>query len=586
MEWSLKELYDGFDSPEYKADAENLKKEIDRIVAWSRENLTDFNDAGPKLETYISARNSFAKYLNLYQYSFLIAQTYAENQNAIKNMELCEELFAELVPSEFLFKKYLLALGDSLADLIENSDVLKAHKFFLEEQREAGKHLLTEEQEITVAKFKITGSSSWEKLRDYLKSMLTIKIESDKEIPFAEARALAYSGDPETRKKAYFAELEAYKKIDAALSFSLNSIKGEAITESEMRKYDSLLDSTLFNMRMDRESLDAMLGALKNNLPAFRKYLKHKARLLNRPEGLPFYDLFAPIGSSDKSYSFQEAVEFVETNLSKVNPKAGEFVKKAAEKPGRDVYPREGKVGGAFDDGIYSIGESRILLNFTGVFDDITTLAHELGHAYHDSLVQKETYINSFYTSPIAETASVMQETITAKAAAKNAPPEEAAAIMESYIQGMTQVIVDIYSRFLFEDELIKRRKGGALSSEELSEIMLDAQKEAYGDALSVYHPYMWAAKSHYYDASANYYNFPYAYGLLFAKGLYALYLERGESFLELYDSILQNSGKYNLRDLAALAGIETRDPAFWEKSFSIIKSEIDEFINFSNMSI
>ena len=476
-------------------------------------------------------------------------------------------------------------MGDKLESLIENSEVLKAHAFFLAEQREAGKHLLTEEQELTVAKFKITGSASWEKLRDYLTSMLTVKL-ADKEIPFAEARALAYSPDPATRKRAFAAELEAYKKIDAALSFSLNSIKGEAITEAETRGFDSVLDSTLFSMRMDRETLDAMLSAIKKNLHVFHKYLKHKAKLLNRPEGLPFYDLLAPAGASGKTWAFADAAEFVAANLSKFNPKAGEFARKAVGKNWIDVYPREGKVGGAFDDGIYSIGESRLLLNFTGIFEDISTLAHELGHAYHDSLVQQETFINSYYTSPIAETASVMQETVAAKAAAENAPPEEAAAIMENYIQGMTQVIVDIYSRFLFEDELIKRRKNGALSVAELSEIMLRAQKEAYGDSLSVYHPLMWAAKPHYYSAESNYYNFPYAFGLLFAKGLYALYLERGAEFLELYDSILQNSGKYNLRDLAALAGVETREPAFWEKSFSIINNEIDEFIKFSFMSI
>ncbi|MBZ4668564.1 MAG: family oligoendopeptidase, partial [Defluviitaleaceae bacterium] len=378
------------------------------------------------------------------------------------------------------------------------------------------------------------------------------------------------------------AELKAYDKIAEASAASLNGIKGEVITESKMRGYHSPLEMTLIHSRMDQETLDAMFSSIMESLPSFRKYLKKKAELLGHKNGIPFYDLFAPMGEVEMKFTYEEAKDFIVKNFSKFSPALGNFAKNAFEKRWIDAEPRDGKRGGAFCSNIHAIKESRILSNFTGTFNDVVTLAHELGHGYHGECLKNETYLNSDYPMPIAETASIFAETIIINAALKEASPEEAFAILESDLMSSTQVIVDIYSRFLFEDELFKRREHGSLSVNELKKMMLESQKEAYGEGLdeNYLHPYMWVCKPHYYYADYNYYNFPYAFGLLFSKGLYALYLERGETFVKEFDDLLAATGKSNLVDVAKKMNIDLHSVEFWKNSLKLIEKDIDKFIH------
>jgi oligoendopeptidase F len=212
----------------------------------------------------------------------------------------------------------------------------------------------------------------------------------------------------------------------------------------------------------------------------------------------------------------------------------------------------------------------------------MTTLAHELGHGYHGAKLMEETYVNAEYPMPIAETASIFCETIVKEAALKNANEDEAFTILESDIGDAGQVIVDIYSRFLFESELFRRREEGAVSVNELKEIMMDAQKQAYGNGLdhNHLHPYMWTCKPHYYYASHNFYNFPYAFGLLFAKGLYAEYLKRGDEFVEAYDKLLSVTGKNKIAEVTMEMGIDVRNVDFWRGSLKLIERDIEKFIN------
>ena len=249
-----------------------------------------------------------------------------------------------------------------------------------------------------------------------------------------------------------------------------------------------------------------------------------------------------------------------------------------------DVEPREGKVGGAFCAGIHTLGESRILLNFGGSFGDVVTMAHELGHGFHGECLKNESILNSNYPMPIAETASTFCETIIKKAAIKDATEKEALSILETEISDCTQVIVDIYSRFLFEKSVFEERKESALTVERIKELMLNAQKEAYGDGLdeNYLHPYMWAWKPHYYDANYNYYNFPYAFGLLFAKGLYAEYLKKGSDFVSEYERLLSITGKNKIADITKEVGIDIHDKEFWKNSLKTIEEDIEKFIMLS----
>ena len=284
------------------------------------------------------------------------------------------------------------------------------------------------------------------------------------------------------------------------------------------------------------------------------------------------------------NFTYDEASKFIVKNFKSFSDDLANFAQKAINNDWIDVEPREGKVGGAFCAGIHTLGESRILLNFGGSFGDVVTMAHELGHGFHGECLKNESILNSNYPMPIAETASTFCETIIKKAAIKDATEKEALSILETEISDCTQVIVDIYSRFLFEKSVFEERKESALTVERIKELMLNAQKEAYGDGLdeNYLHPYMWAWKPHYYDANYNYYNFPYAFGLLFAKGLYAEYLKKGSDFVGEYERLLSITGKNKIADITKEVGIDIHDKEFWKNSLKTIEEDIEKFIMIS----
>lgn len=588
MRWDLDVLYTSFDSPECKRDWELLCEMVEALKKWAGENLQTSDQAIAKMEQYITRLTAIMqKEYRLFSFAELSASVEAKNEKALQLSERIRDLAVEKVEPKVLFQKWLGSIAN-LDELISQSALLEEHRFFLQEIAEQSKYMLSEKEEIILAKMKNTGSNAWTKLQEMLSSTLLVDMTVDgepKQLPLPVVRNMAYEKDPEVRKRAYEAELAAYKKIEESSAAALNGIKGEVITIAKLRGYASPLDKTLKDSRMDQETLDAMLTAMRESLPAFRRYFRKKAELLGHSNGLPFYDLFAPVGEADMRFSYEEARNFIVKQFANFSQKLSDYAAKAFDNRWIDAEIRDGKRGGAFCDNLHVVGESRILANFTGSFYDVSTLGHELGHGYHGECLVNEAFLNSDYPMPIAETASILCETIIANAALKEASTEEAFSILENDISGAAQVIVDIYSRFLFESELFARRENGSLSVNELNEMMLKAQKDAYGDGLdaSSLHPYMWVCKPHYYSADYNYYNFPYAFGLLFAKGLYAEYLKKGDAFVQQYDELLSVTGKKSVADVAAIMDVDVRSVDFWRNSLSLIEKDIATFITLAD---
>jgi pepF/M3 family oligoendopeptidase len=583
--WSLDALYKSFDAPEFKQDMQKLDQELEKIQKWTEKNLADTQNAAQKLEQYIRMMNDFYHlYTRLAGFSSLTLSTEAKNEVALKYEDIFDEKVTHLTKPEVTFTKWLGKL-ENLDAIINSNEYVKQHEFFIKEKANENKYLLSDEEEILIAKMKNTGSNAWAKLQEMLSSTLLVDITVDgeqKKLPLPVVRNMAYSENAKLRKTAYEAELENYKKIEVSSAASLNGIKGEVITLAKMRGYASPLEMTVLNARMDMQTLDAMLTAIRESLPAFHKYYRKKAELLGYKNGLPFYEMFAPMGNVDMKFTYKEARDYIVKNFRTFSDSLADFAANAFDERWIDAEPRDGKRGGAFCSNLHVIKESRILANFDGSFSNMTTLAHELGHGYHGANLMDETFVNAEYPMPIAETASIFCETIVKEAALKSANSEEAFSILENDIGDAGQVIVDIYSRFLFESELFRRRETGAVSVNELKEIMLDAQKQAYGNGLDhdQLHPYMWACKPHYYYASHNFYNFPYAFGLLFAKGLYAEYLKRGEEFVAAYDRLLAVTGKKKIADVTMEMGIDVRKVDFWRGSLKLIEKDIEKFIN------
>lgn len=584
--WSLKELYPSFTSKEFLEDLDKVDKNINELKVFS-ENLNKEEDTLRTLEDIINnLENIYLLISKVASFASLTVSADSKNVEGRKYLDVINNKNSLLAEPLTKIYKWIASI-ENIDEVINKSTLLKNHEFIIKEIINKNKYMLSDKEEAIIAKMRTTGSDAWSNYKDYLISTHKVDINVDgkeESLPLTVVLNMAYSKDPEVRKKAYEAEIKSYEKIEEGVAAALNGIKGEVITTSNLKGYKSPLHMTLEESRMDEDILNAMLTAIKESLPTFRKYLKRKAEILGHKNGLPFYDLYAPVIEKEMKFTFEEGKAFVEKNFRKFSDNLADFVLKAFENNWLDVYPKEGKVGGAFCASIKDIGESRILLNYGNSFSDVVTMAHELGHGFHGECLNNETMLNSEYPMTLAETASNFCEILIKKSAVKEASKEEAFAILEAEISDCNQVIVDIYSRFLFESEVFEKRKESSLSVEEISNAMLNAQKEAYGDGLdnNYLHKYMWTWKPHYYYATANFYNFPYAFGNLFAKGLYAEYLKRGDSFCKEYEELLAVTGKNMVADVTKIMNIDVHDVNFWRNSLKLIEEDIEKFIELS----
>lgn len=583
LNWNLDKIYLSFESDELKKDKLYLKELLKKSIEEFRE---DFKNINSEVLAKFIKRNSeiITLFERLFSFGQLSFSSNVKNEKALELIEYCEELLILDKELDVLFKE---ALKNYDLELSDNA-YLKEHEFYLQEQKETASTLLDKKEELLMEQMKNIGCRAWEKLQDTLTSTLQVKYTDEENIekvlPLSEIRNMAYSNKSSVRKNAYEAELASYKNIELSVGAALNNIKAQSIKESQMRGYKNVLDITLKKSRMEEETLNAMLSVIKDNLPKFAAYFKRKAKILGHEKGLPFYDLFAPIGEAHMNFSIEEAREFILENFYSFSQNLGQMAEKAFDEKWIDFLPKDGKVGGAFCYNLHNIGESRILTNFTGSLSDVLTLAHELGHAYHGYTLKNESILNSSYTMPIAETASIFCESIVKNAALGKADKASKITILEQDISDSMQVVVDIYSRYLFESRIIKEREEKSISVDKLKEYMLESQKEAYLDGLDHehLHEYMWLCKGHYYSAELNFYNFPYAFGLLFSKGLYARYLKEGENFIKKYDELLSVTGKNSIEKIGKFMDIDLHKKDFWQNSIDLILKDIDSFLELS----
>ena len=570
-EWSLKEIYPSFESEEFKRDFErfsNFREVFNGLTL--EDNLESIKAAIAALEEFSVLSSRLGNYINL----TLTANTTDETAN--KYRTLFGNAYAALNSA---YTKVYKFIGSVETD-ITSDESLKDYEFYFAEAKKQYKHLLSDELEDVIAKFSISGGDGWEQLFEAMTSGVEGEFKGEK-VTLSEIRNMAYDADAAVRKEAYETELKMYDTIKEPIAFALNNIKQQVLTETSLRGFESPLAQTLEASRMSRKTLDALLEAIREYLPQFRAYLKHKAALLGHENGLPFYDLFAPIGESSRRFTIEESKEFLLENFKGFSEDLAEMTKEAYENNYIDFLPRKGKVGGAFCSNLPFIKQSRILTNFSGSLSDVVTIAHELGHAYHGLHIENHRVLNQEYSMPVAETASTFNENIVMNTVIKQASDAEKVALLESQLQDTTQIIVDIYSRYLFESAVFENREKSFMFSKDLEKLMLDAQKEAYGDGLDpdAMHPYMWACKPHYYSSGLSFYNFPYAFGGLFSKGLYAIYQEQPEGFVEKYQELLRATTVTSAEDTAKVLGVDVEDSAFWKKALAQIADNIEQFI-------
>ena len=575
--WDLTVFYKDFDDPEFKDDLARLPKEIDAFTAAIAAPAED------EVEKLVSLVHQEEALSNLFErLSLMIELTLSVDANNKAANAAMAPLMRAVMGSSLAsnaFSRYLASL-ENLDAIINADDELKARAFALREAAEDAKHQLPEALEKPVLKMQLSGGEAFSQLRDKLDATLLVDYDG-KQIPLSAVRALAYDGDADTRRRAYEAELASYKKIELPMSFCLNNLKAEGETMAALKGYKGVLDMALAHSRMDEKTLEAMWTAIREALPELREYFKAKGRLLGHENGLPFYDLFAPVGQSTRTYTVEEARALLLDLFGKFCPEMGEMMRTAFDEGWIDMYPREGKSGGAFCSGYYAKNISRVMTNFAGSASDVSTLAHELGHAFNNRMLHHKPIMMTETPMPLAETASTFNETLLISQLLKTATPEEELTLLDSCLTEQTQTMVDIYSRFLFEQKVVAAQADHALDVDELKETMLWAQEQSYGDGLDpeYRHPYMWACKSHYYSTGVHFYNFPYAFGGLFARGLYARYEKEGEAFVPVYCDLLSRFGSDTIANVTASVGIDVTTPDFWREAVESVLVQVRRFV-------
>jgi len=592
--WDVSNIYSGLEGDDFQQAVSRLEAELEddrafydcknirRLETLPSAVTTELTQLAVELISRANERLRLADTLESFVYAFFST----ESSNPIANREKSrlEALSATRQKLDVRLEAWIGSLEPLLDELVASHPTLSEHEYFLRQTARESRYLMPETLEGLAADLCIDGPVAFGNLQTKVTSQLEVPFEVDGQVehlPIAKVQNFRFSPDPALRRRAYEAELEGWRSISTTVAACLNAIKGAAQTLELRRGRAAVVDVALEQNRIDQEVLDALFGAIDEYLPVFRRYLKSKAEKLGHANRvLPWWDIFAPLGAVDQTYSWREARDFIVEKFATFSPQLSELAARAFDQCWIDGEPRRGKAGGAFCMEVVAVEESRILANFDGSFEQLSTLAHELGHTFHNECQRGLEPLLRGSPMTLAETASIFCETLIAEAAVVDADEATQLAILESQLIGATQVCVDIRSRYLFETAVLERRRQGELGSEELCELIRDAQAQTYADAVDpeTYHPYMWIWKPHYYVHTSNFYNFPYAFGQLFALGLYARHRAGESDFVNRYIELLRDTGRFDARTLAGRFGIDIDKKNFWRESLAVVGAQVERY--------
>ena len=603
--WNLDSIFPSIKSAEYQkalSDFESgmenlgsLLESADTFIKNASENfdfpvwLKGFLEADDKVSALCSSLNAYA---------YIIYSVDTTNTDYLNNITRIDNLTLRYRQLDLSFKSVLLANSGRLEDFYRRFPEFESYRYILNETLEETRHQMSPAEEKLAGELQQTGGDAWDRLHEQLISNLK---DTETGKTFNELRNDAYSADAKVRKSSYEKEISLLKQNEIAFAACLNNLKGETLSLNRHRKWQKPLDRSLSSARLSQKTLEALIGAIEESLPLWREYFNLKADFLHKnnltvsqdKKGLAFYDLFAPMALSDesvsssglsrqsllsKTWTFDEARDYIIERYSSFSGQMGDFAKKAFAENWIDAEVRAGKVGGAYDEDFALGHQSRIMTNFTGAFSDIITLAHELGHAYHFSCMKGKPAAFFSYPMTLAETASTFAETIVKQDMISKCSDAEKIQILDLDLQDVSQVLVDILCRFYFERSVFEEREKGELNADDFCRLMKDAQEKSYGSGLnSERHEYMWAVKSHYYSTGLDFYNFPYAFGQLFAAGLYARYQKEGAAFARTYAELLSNTGNMSCEDLCKKAGFDITQKDFWKSGIEMYAKEVKD---------
>lgn len=468
--------------------------------------------------------------------------------------------------------------------LIERPE-FKEFRFNLEERRRRAKDKLSAEMETLVNDLSVDGYHAWSNLYDTVVSRLSVSItENGHEVALSPGQAAnkLMSQDREFRSHVMKRWEEAWAKEADYCALALNHLAGYRLKLYEHRGWDHVHREPLDYNRMQKATLDAMWDTIIANRPRLVKYLDRKREILG-VDKLNWHDLDASLklGEIAGKMPYADAAEFIVEQFARFNPEMAAFTKDCFEKGWIEAEDRPGKRPGAFCTTFPDVKESRVFMTFSGTMNNVSTLAHELGHAYHQSVMNELPPFAMQYAMNVAETASTFAEVTVADAAIANAKtPEARLSLISDKLQRAATLMLNIHARFIFETNFYEERRKGLVSKDRLCELMVAAQQEAFSGVLGDHHPHFWASKLHFYITGVPFYNFPYTFGFLFATGVYARALKEGPAFAHKYDNLLRDTGRMMTEDLAMThLGVDLTKPDFWQDAIDVALAELDDFL-------
>lgn len=597
MKWDLQSIFPSIDSIELDETLTKWEQQIPElgksIAAWEPEQD---KPKYKQMKSILDELNTIQPEIS--EAGMFVSGTLSADVNNAKAKNLLGRL--SVLYSEFstitvpFYKKFALISDDNWQSLLSQPEFAE-FSFNLNEDREDAKQLLSEKEEALLSKLAVDGFQGWEQHYDTLVSKIEIPVEDPEGntqlLSAGQAENRMYNDPDASARESLFVKWEkAWGDQSELYADTLNHLAGFRLTNYKAHGIDNYLEKPLKASRMKQETLDAMWQAISDNKAPFTSYLSRKAALLGKDK-LGWQDVEAPVtvgNSEPKTYPFDEGATFIIENFRKFSEKMADFAEYAFKNRWIEAEDRSGKAPGGYCAGLPVSKESRIFMTYSDSPGEVATLAHELGHAFHNHVVFDLPYIKQHFAMNVAETASTFAELVVSDATVKSAKSDEdKIALLDTKIQNALAMFLNIHARFIFETNFYTERKKGLVSAERLNELMEEAQKEAYQDSLSSYHPSFWASKLHFYISGISFYNFPYTFGYLFSLGIYAQALESGSNFEDQYIALLKDTGSMNTEDLAKKhLNVDLTTTDFWVKGINIIKEDIQTFMELTESYI
>jgi len=583
MKWDLDSLYEG--GSQSKQFQQELT-ELERHILELKVSIKQTNSL--QSEQLIAQTNTLQHILfSLRQSESFVSCLMAQNmfdEGAVQLNARVAQLSAAFIGVLTLFDNSLRELSDESWNALLSTPELQEIAFNLSERRELAKKKMSPELEALAADLAIDGYHGWGDFYNTIVARMNFETTDHKGkqimVSAGQMSNLLSEGDRKLRSEA-FQKWEAGWEANGDLcADTLNRISGFRLKWYQNRQWESFLDEPLQMNRMKKETLDAMWLAVEKGKNLLIPYLERKAALLG-VDKLDWHDVEAPLGSASATMTFEEGAEFIIKKFAGFSEKLASFAQMAFEKQWIEAEDRPGKRPGGFCTSLPKSKETRIFMTYSGTASNVSTLAHELGHAYHQHVMNDMPALTQEYAMNVAETASTFAELIVSDQALKEATDKaEQLSIVEDKIQRAVAFYMNIHARFIFESAFYEARQEGPLTAKELNALMVSAQEKAFKGLLGQYHPHFWAAKLHFYLTDVPFYNFPYTFGYLFSAGLYKRALQEGASFIDAYDALLCDTGRLTVEELAEKhLQTDLTSTVFWDEAVSLVEEDVNLFL-------